>query len=305
MKLSRKYIYVLLAAIIIAGSCKKKEDEKLPPAINFKSGDSFTSENDTVMVGYRLSFGVQARGTSEKITNFSIKKILEDGTVITMFDTGLYAESLDLNKVFYQNVESKATWVFSVMDRNRMSSEIRRVVYKDPLSQFGGIIYYPSLKLGFQESTLFGHFIDLSQGRVHFQDTAGMIQEKIEMLIYFDTNDNPPTPVLSSPGEMDNFGTDMQEHYPFVASWTTRKYTKWDVSVDNAPIPVAAFDSAQNDSLLLVSYHDAWGKKKFKYATTGKVVPFMTSAGKKGLIKIISADNSANGAMEIAVKIQQ
>jgi len=305
MKTTHGIILLALLTVYFFNGCKKNDDEKLPPAINFKAGSAYTQNNDTVAVGHKLYFGIQARGTSENITNFTIKKVLENGTVITVMDTGLNAISMDIDKVFYQNVEDKATWVFSVMDRNRLTAQISMVIYKDPNSAYGGIYYYPSIKLGYQNNTVYGHFLDLSTGVVYFEDSASVHQNLVGALSYYNTADGP---VLSSPGEMDNFGTDVQVCYPLIVNWTTRNYTKWDISLDNGtntPLTIADFDAAQNDSLIIIGYHDVWGKKKFKYATAGKIIPFITTDGKKGLVKVISAASADTGSMEIAVKIQQ
>jgi len=293
-----------MAAYFLLG-CKKKDEENLPPAINFKAGSMYTKNNDTVAVGHQLFFGIQARGTSDNITNFTIKKTLENGTVITVMDTGLNAISLDINKICYQNVEEKVTWTFSVMDRNRMTAQTSMVIYKDPNSVYGGIYYYPSIKLGYQNNTTYGHFLNLNTGILYLEDSASAHQNLISALCYYNVTDGP---VLSSPGEMDNFGTDVQVYYPLVVNWTTRIYTKWDISIDNGtstPLTAATFDAAQNDSLLIISYNDLWGKKKFKFATTGKIIPFITNGGKKGLIKINNATAAVDGYMDVDVKIQQ
>jgi hypothetical protein len=295
---------IALILLILVYSCKKDE-EKLPPTISLKSGATYTQDGDTVQVGHKLSFGIHAEGISEVITNFTVKKYLDDGTVITIIDTALYSESLDLDKIFYQNVEDKAIWRFEVMDRNHMTAEVSLVLYKDPNSTYGGIYYYPSITLGFQKNEDFGHFLDPFTGLVYFEDSASVHQSDINILCYYDTNSTPTTPVLSSAGEMDNFSTDAQTHYPGIVNWTVRNYTKWDISVDNDPISDTAFYACQNDSLLIVSYHDVWGKKKFKYATAVKIIPFMTAAGKFGLIRVKSADEFNNGKMEIELKIQQ
>ncbi|NTW32275.1 MAG: hypothetical protein HGB12_06580 [Bacteroidetes bacterium] len=303
----KKILYITASIFFISifiFSCKKDE-EKIPPSINFKTSANYTQNNGVVEVGGVLYFGIQARGNSTEITNFTIKKVLENGSVITVMDTALYSMNLDLNKICYQNVEDKVTWTFSVMDRNHLSSEISMVVYKDQNSTFGGIFYYPSIKLGYQNNTQYGHFLDPYTGTVYFEDSATTNQSKIDVLCYYIVSNNLPSPVLSSPGEMDNFSTEAQTYYPYIANWTTRKYTLWDISVDDSPISESAFDAAQNDSLLIVSYNDVWGKKKFKWATSGKIIPFITSAGKKGLVKVKNADNTDNGTIEIAIKIQQ
>lgn len=296
--------FVFIISALLFNGCKKDE-EKLPPTISFKTGSTYTPDGSVVAVGHKLFFGIHAEGVSEVITNFTAKKVLDDGSIITVMDTGLYSETLDLDKVFYQNVEDKATWTFSVMDRNHLSASITMVIYKDPNSTYGGIFYFPSITLGFQDNSAFGHFLDPTTGLVYFEDSANTNQSKINILVYYDPDSGTASPVLSSAGEMDNSSTVAQTFYPCITSWTTRNYTKWDISVDDTPISASAFDNAQNDSLLIVSYHDVWGKKKFKYATAGKIVPFITSAGKLGLIKVLSADNVTNGKIEIALKIQQ
>jgi hypothetical protein len=225
-----------------------------------------------------------------------------------MMDTGMYSSTLNLNLTFYQNTEAQATWVFTVMDRNRMSTSISLVVYKDPNSTFGGIYYFPSITLGYQSNTAYGNFLDPYTGQVYFTDSATANQSKVNMLIYYEISTSNSTPVLSSAGEMDNGSTYAQTYYPCITSWATRNYTAWDISLDNgtyAPLTATDFNAAENDSLLIVSYHPVWGKMKFRFAYAGKIVPFQTTSGKFGLIHIISADSSATGKMVIALKIQQ
>ncbi|OQA02104.1 MAG: hypothetical protein BWY70_00132 [Bacteroidetes bacterium ADurb.Bin408] len=298
---------VIIVCVLLIAACKK-EEKFYPPVIDFKTGSLYTVNGDTAAVGHSLYFGITARGNGSDLTNFTIKKYLADGQVITMMDTAIYTEYLDVDKVFYQNVEDVATWKFTVMDRNRLSSEISLTVFKDPNSTYGGIFYFPSITLGFQNNTVYGHFLDPFTGITYKSDSSDAHFEDIEMLCYFKNEDVPPSAVLSSPGEMDNFSTDAQTLYPQIVNWTTRHYTLWDISLDNGnntPLTTNDFDAAQNDSLLIVSFHEIWGKKKFKYATAGKIIPFKTAGGKLGLIKVISADENDSGKIELALKIQQ
>ena len=301
----KKYLHLFFFFLIALSfnNCTK-EEQKLPPAISFKIGDQFTKNNAVVMVGHELRFGIQARGTSANITNFTIKKVLAYGTVITAMDTGLNSISLDVDEIYYQNVEEKVTWQFTVMDRNRMSSQINLVVYKDSNSKFGGIYYYPSIKIGYQNNTLFNHFFNPTTGLTYSNDSATAHQDQVDMLCYY-IDDGTPSPVFSSPGEMDNGSIEAETFYPLIKNWTKRKYTLWDISVDDTPISGSTFDNAHNDSLLIVAYHDVWGKKKFKWATSSKVIPFLTKGGKKGLVKVINAETSESGTIEFAIKIQQ
>jgi len=299
----KKIITILLVAFFIY-SCKKEEKIQ-PPTITFKFGESYTKNGAIVQVGRKLYFGIQANSGVENITNFTIKKVLNNGSVITVLDSGLNSSSLDVNKLLYQNVEDTVIWTFTVMDKARLSSQITMVVYKDTNSQFGGIFYFPSIKLGYQNNTMFGHFFNPTTGTVYSADSASAFSGDIDILCYYVVSSGTPSPVLSSPGEMDNGSIEAKTYYPYIADWSVRKYTLWDISVDTSPVTATDFYAAQNDSLLILSYHDVWGKKKFKWATTGKIIPFITQAGKKGLIHVINAESVDSGAMEIAIKIQQ
>ncbi len=301
----KKYFPLFLLLAVILNACKKDDSEPVGPIIKFKVGTAYTQNDAIVQVGHKLIFGIEATSGDEVITNFTIKKTLEDGKIVTMMDTGVYAKNLDITKVFYQNVENKATWTFTVMDKNRLSAKIQMIVYKDPNSTYGGIFYFPSVTLGYQNNTQFGHFLNPSTGKVYFEDSATVYYKGIDILCYYIISENQPSPVLSSAGEMDNYSVEAKTFYPSIISWPSRNYTLWDISVDNTPISSADFNAAQNDSLLIVSYNDVWGKKKFKWATTGKIIPFKTNAGKLGLIKVINAETNESGTIEIAIKIQQ
>lgn len=297
-------LIIATSSMIFLESCSK-EEEKIPPVINFKPGPNYTLDGEEVMVGNKLLFGIQAQGNGANITNFTIKKLLVDGTSVTVMDTGLNAESLNVDKIYYQSVEEEVEWTFTVMDKNRMSSQISLTVFKDPDSQFGGIYYYPSITMGYQYNTEFGHFLDPFTGKVYFEDSATILQNNMHFLVYYIVDEDLPCPVFSSPGEMDNFSTEAKIFYPCIIDWQMRRYTLWDISVDEDPIPVEAFDQAFNDSLLIVSYDDVWGKKKFKWATNGRIIPFQTADGKFGLVKVLNAEHAENGKIEFSIKIQQ
>ncbi|MCC7332409.1 MAG: hypothetical protein IT232_07365 [Flavobacteriales bacterium] len=305
-----KYSVVLIVLALAIFSCKKEEEKILPPTISFLAGNEYTPNGAVVEVGRKLFFGIKAEGTDANLTNFTIKKKLTNGQVIPIMDTALYNQTINLSYLFYQNIEDTAVWIFSVMDRNRQSAFVSLTVYKDPNSQFGGIYYYPSIKLGYQSNTIYGHFLNAVSGTIHSNDSANTNPDLIDIFIYqYIDSDGVPTPAFSSPGEMDNFSTYPQTFYPDITSWSPRNYTKWDISIDNgnnAPITATDFYNAQNDSLLIVSYHDIWGKKKFKYVSAGKIIPFKTTAGKLGLIKVLHADNvDGTGMIEFEMKIQQ
>ena len=275
--------------------------------LTLKSGGNYTPDGAVVAIGDRIVIGVVAEKGDASITNLSIKAQSHEG-ITTMLDTGIYEEDFDWNKVFFQGVDDTLDWIISVMDHNRMSASDTIRIYKDPNSSFGGIRYYPSITMGYQDSEEFGHYFDPTSGKVYFVDTASMFQENIDVVTYFkfseDNGVNLPSPTFSSPGENSALTGELYEdHYPELTNWTTVNYTKWDITADNG-VTQQKFADCHSDSLLIVSYNDAWGKKKYKWAMPGLYIPFQTQAGKKGIVKVLRADTVSTGSIEFAMKIQ-
>ncbi len=297
---------LFLITMFAFNSCKP-DPEPLKPTISLVFDSGMTQDGDTVAIGSPLNFKIVVSGPESNITNFTVKKVYGDVTK-TVMDSGLNSSGFVLNKTFYQSVEDDVTWTFAVQDRNRNTAEVTMKIYKDPDSQFGGILEYPSVTLGYQQNTTTGHFFFPSTGEIHFQDTATLFQELTDILVYFNYREDNgvelPSPTFSSPGEEVSANTELYtEYYPFLVDWTTRNYTKYDIRADNG-ISAEDFANAHNDSLLIVSYDDVWGKKKYKWANAGLIIPFQTAAGKKGIIKVLNADAAETGTITFSVKIQ-
>jgi len=218
-----------------------------------------------------------------------------------MFDTGMNTAALDISKVFYQSIEEEAKWTFQVMDKNRQFATTGLTIYKDPNSSWGGIFEFPALTMGYQDSES-GQFLDPLTGKIWFSDTASLNQPAIQVITYYYVDDNVPSPTFSSAGEL---GGGITDYYPVINQWTVKNYTKWDISVDSDPVDPVAYENCHNDSLLILSYDDVWGKRKFKWADPGDIIPFLTATGKKGLIRVISADHDPAGKITFSLKIQQ
>jgi hypothetical protein len=289
--------FILLLSAI---SCKKDKNP-LPPSIRLITGTEYAKAGDTVLVGGKLRFGIAVSGTDANITNFVVKKIMPDGTSKVVLDSGLNSTGFSVNETFYQGMEAEARWTFQVMDKNRQFATTAITLYKDPNSAWGGILEYPSIVMGFQNNTAHGQFLDPSTGKVYFADSATLVQNSIDIITYYYV-DGDPSPTFSSAGET---GGGIVDYYPSISSWTSKRYTKWDISVDSDPIPLDAFNACHNDSILTVSYDDVWGKRKFKWADPGDIIPFMTASGKKGLIRVIAVEDDPAGTTTFAMKIQQ
>lgn len=300
-------LIIALSVLFLMFYACKSEHNSAPPTIELIFNENTTNDGDTVAIGHPLNFTVKAIGVDENITNFTVKKVF-DGVEKTVLDSGLNAPDFVISQTFFQGVEEKAEWVFSVMDRDRKTATTGITVIKDPDSEFGGIHYYPSITLGYQNNTKIGHFLNLSTGEIFHSDTAKLFQEYIDVLVYFNYSaqmgEMKPSPTFSSPGE-DPFGNAemYDDFYPDLLEWHTRNYTKWDIRVDNG-ITEEAYINSQNDSLLIVSYDNAWGRKKYKWSFPGIFIPFETADGKKGIIKVIEADFDDKGSITFSMKVQ-
>jgi hypothetical protein len=308
MKNAKLFLNLMLAGIIgmlsiSLVSCNKDEERK-PPSINMLGGENYTHNGAVAEVGHALTFGIEASGDGANLTNFTVKLRSGEETR-TVMDSGMNSPSFTVNKTFYQGVEDTAEWIFTVMDKNRLMATTSIMIYKDPNSTFGGIRHYPSVILGMDQNDQIGQFFSPSTGDVWMEDSASMYPELIDVLVYFKMSEDNgvllPSPTFSSPGEE---GDGVFEIYPYLADWNTRNYTRWDIRADNG-VTNSAFDNAHNDSLLIVSYDDVWGKRKYKWAYAGTIIPFMTGGGKKGLVRVLQADTTAGGIIEFEMKIQQ
>ncbi|MFH2094881.1 MAG: hypothetical protein ABIJ16_04200, partial [Bacteroidota bacterium] len=157
-------------------------------------------------------------------------------------------------------------------------------------------------------NTVHPHFFCASGGRTFSSDSAAQNQSLVDVLAYFkysaDNGIDLPSPTFSSPGEdINGIGELYDLFYPELTGWTTRNYTKYDIRSDNG-VSLTEFNDAHNDSLLIVSYDDVWGKKKYKWAMDGTIIPFQTAAGKKGLIYVIHADTVETGVITFSMKVQ-
>jgi hypothetical protein len=303
----RNIVIVIIVFSLISFYCKKKEETPSPPLIEFLIVGEFTEDGDTLEIGDPVKFGIRAAGIDANITNFTIKRI-SDGETKTILDSGLNSTGFIVTEIYYQGVEDIAEWEFTVMDKNRIKSSISLTIYKDPNSTFGGIMEYSNIVMGYQQNSQFNHFFSPSLGLTLSNDSATQNQALVDILCYFnysvDGSINKPSPTFSSPGEDANEVGDLYNiYYTFIKDWTTKNYTKYDIREIN-DVSIEDFNSAHNDSLLIVSYDDVWGKKKYKWATAGLIIPFKTAVGKKGLIYVVENDTTDTGKITFSMKIQ-
>lgn len=299
--------FLLAAGLLVFGlsfflaSCSDEEVTDQYPFILFKQGDQYIRDGQRIPVGGQMNFGISAVGGGQAITNLRVKRITAEKT-ITELDRGIYIPEggIDTTMVFIKSDAESETWNFFIMNENRDTASVFLTVFKGDGSAYGEILYYPSITLGYPSNTLFDHFLDANAGVAYAQASVAGHEQEIDVASFYYVTSGKPSPTLTCPGY-----TSAVSWYPDFASWPVKNSTTYDYkSTDNDLVTIAQFDSAQNDSLLVAAYNPQYVSGLCKFCYSGKVIPFKTSGGKYGMIKVIRADEQDAGSMEIAIKIQ-
>ncbi len=304
MKFNNLALIVLFASLLIA--CDKKEDAKAPN-VSLSQSEAYTQEDEIVSIGEAIKFRIIA-DSEEPITNIVIRYIANNEEHIKI-DSGLYSNSLDFTRTFWQETKLDAKWEIQVMNKERQTAITTLNISGDPNSTYGAINEYKNLSIGMQNSTSTNPWFDAQVAYSYPSDSGLIVQNEVDFLAYFkysvDNNVNRPSPTFSSPGEDDNgLGELYEEYYPELLNWDTRNYTAWDIRANNG-VNLQNFEQCHDDSLLIHSYDDTWGKKKYKWLEAGLFIPFQTKTGKHGIVEIISADTVADGKITFNMKIQK
>ncbi len=294
---SLRYCFIFLAfAGIILSSCKKDEEEN-PPVLTLKSEITYTTDG-VYLQNHIAKFGIIAEGKSANITNLTIKCKSKQGEK-TILDEGHNIQQLNITKVIQNAWGDSLIWTISVMDKNRHRVSLSLKTYDTTVS-YSPIHSFENIVLGMQSNTQYGSFLNPFIPTVYTTTNAALNQANVDILMYYYVTSGTPSYTFSSAGDYD-----APIYFPSLTSWTTKNYTDWDYATQ---VPVSAFDQAINDSLLSAAFHSGSGisSRKYKYAAAGQVIPFKTSSGKKGLIKVKEVNaQQENGWVKFDLKIQQ
>jgi ABC-type amino acid transport substrate-binding protein len=120
MKCSKILLLFALAAFTFASACKK-EDEKTPPSLTFKTGSGYTSADATVAKGAAIKVGVTATKTEDDLKTFAVSYIYDAATSTTTFSnttiTTPTGYDTDVN-ITARNQAGTEKWYFTVTDKD-------------------------------------------------------------------------------------------------------------------------------------------------------------------------------------------
>jgi len=282
-------------------SCTKEESIHTASLI-LKTGVNYTVDQAVIPVGGTIRIGVLASGSGSPLTYIRIERITGVDT-LTQLDRGIYygSEGLDADYTFAKDTAAMEIWRIMVMNADRDTAVKSITVLRGEGFDYGDINYFQSVTLSYQNNTTAGHYLDADKGLVYNEGNITGNENEIDILAYYYITSGLSSPTLTCPGYTSATG-----YYPELAGWSSKNNTLYDYnSSDNDLVSPVDFDAATNDSLLITAYRPDKVSGNCKYCYTGKVIPFKTQAGKYGLLKVISADETDSGTITFAIKIQQ
>lgn len=298
-----KWVYPFFFLNVIFG-CQPEETSTTPPIIILKNGD-YTQNDQSVPVGDKLRFGITATNGGAILTNLKIQRTA-NGKTITELDKGIYIPQggLDFEFSAVKSSSIQEIWRFFVMNSNRDSAFTTLVVNLGEGSAYGEINYFPSVKIGMQNNTDWPHFVNLQSGAVYNSSLNNSYHDSVDIVAFVYTTGGILSPTLCCPGYTGS--SSVTGFYPEILNWTFRHLTMYDYyASDNNLVSAAKFDQCSNDSLLVESFNPENISGLCKYCNTGRIVPFKSEKGKYGLIKVLNAEVTDTGTMELAIKIQK
>jgi hypothetical protein len=295
------WLLVFIGFQVISSSCKKEEHSN-KISLFFKTGVNYTADNAAVPIGGQIRIGILASGVDAALTYLRVEKITPNDTIIAV-DVGMYRgrEGCDTNFIYSKDTNAYEIWKVTVMNADRVTVTKSIKIMRGSGSSYGEIYYFPSVEIGLQENSSVAHYLDIDKGLAFTASNVSGHEKDIDMLCYYYVTSGLPSPTFICPGYVTVIG-----YYPELSSWPVRNNTLFDYrSTDNDLVSPAQFDAALNDSLLVNAYNTEKVSGNCKYCFTGKIVPFKTQAGKTGLIKVIHAEQSETGSIEVAIKVQK
>ena len=297
----KKNIY-LFVIVLLFFACTKDEKTKSDPTLQLKQSTGMLANNAYYSYGSAMKLGIIADGDGYPITYIRITRDLGMTKVVEL-DKGLYIKSgkLDTIFTFFRSNATLESWTVFILNENRDSCKITFLVNKAAGNNWSTISHFSNIKIGYSENTQFPKYLNLTSSLSWFDNGVSGHEDSVDFAAIFYYTSGNPSPTITCPGY-----TGAVAYFPLFAGWTIKNQTTYDYKTsDNNLVSAAAFDSAQNDSLLITAYNPQYTSGWCKFATTGKIIPFKTSSGKYGMLKVLHADLNTSGYIELEIKVQK
>lgn len=301
-----KKLSYLLGLFLIAGllfsACTKDEENTDPPSIAFLGGEyepgkDRVDSDVTLIVGTEFVFGITASKVSDKdLQRILIERKFENVSTLTVMDTAIDQASftIDIITNAWPTVGSE-DFVCTVWDKGDQSSTISFTVTTEPAAP--NITTYEDKILGSYASATGSSFASVD-GTVYSLADAINNAEAIDFM-YFYGNTNLAT--LAAPDD-DAAGDVFDSEPNGLQNWSVLNATRFKETTLNS----AAFDAIASSSQLVpvCILPTPPDQSKINNLAVGDVLAFETADEHYGLIRIDAITGTADGSIEITVKVQ-
>ncbi len=280
---------------MIFTSCSKDEDEPLPPTIQFKGGNEYTSsdvtinENNTIKIGV---IGLSNTTSGKNLTRFTL--ILTTNNVPqTLVDSAINTGTFDADYVITFPNEGEYRVAAKVYDKEGLSAEAAFNVTVNPVT---GIIDYTDKILGSYNSNTGSSFAS-ADGTVYTLADAKANSEKIDWLYFYGATNHA---TIAAPD--DDVAATVFTGADGLDTWATRNATRFAHSLLTAD----QFNEITTKSQLVTAAQGANPtESRLNSLQVGDVLAFLTADGNYGLIRVDAIVEGADGTISISVKIPE
>lgn len=288
-KFLTRIIVVLISLMII--SCGKDSGD---PTIKFIPGPGFTGKDTIIRVNYPLIVSLEVNWNGTDV--LELLEVRQNDVSIQGFEVSGEKATFNLNLV--KGTDDLEKWTFVIIDTRDNQSSIDLILTKDPNSEYGAILYYPSIELGAQNNIAKQAFLSFQTepAMLYNLDQAFVNQSKIDLIFYADQLTNA---TLASPGS--DIPDNLYEGSRSISRWSVRPVSRFQKSA----MTVQDFNALANDAAIVNAWNEEQAVSKAVDLKINDIWLIKLQSGKKGAIlvkKVISMDN---GEIEFAIKVQK
>jgi hypothetical protein len=300
-----KKLSYLLGLFVVAGmlfsACSKDEENTDPPSLAFLGGEyepgkDRVDSDVTLTVGAEFVFGFTASKVSDQdLRRVLIERKFENVSVITVLDSTIDQASFTLDIITFAHPgDGQEDFIVTVYDKADRSSTISFTVTTTPAAP--NIKTYEDKILGSYQSTTGSSFASID-GTVYTLADAKANSDKIDFL-YFYGQTNLAT--LAAPSDADAALVFTGQNG--LSTWDVLNATRFkETTLSSADFNAITSSTQLVTAATLPAPPD---QSKINNLSVGKVLAFETVEEIYGLIRIDAINGTADGSIEITVKVQ-
>lgn len=301
MKKRLSIVFGLLAAgMLMFTSCSDDSSDPgdINPSMTFVGGTGYTSGDVTLTTGTEFTVGINASSSTEsnaKLTNFKVTRVFSNKPEV-FIDSTISTDHFSIDINFFANAEvGTENFIFLITDKDGQTKELSFVVTTETEIVNGPINTFSMKIMGAQGSTTGSSFASID-GSVYSLADAKTNATKVDWLYFYGATNHA---TLAAPDDADaaiifnNATNGLQE-------WAVLNPTRFKKVTD-----AIDWDNINDDAVIVAQTASGVTLTKGNELAASDVLAFITSTGKKGLIKVNSISGTTDGTITISVKVQQ